>query len=92
MWPFNDKKQLDRIEQNTKQIMINQAQFDTDLAGFLTAFGNLITAVDNYISSQTPADLTAEDNQLLTAAQTAATELNKLNPPAPVPVPPTPTP
>ncbi len=67
---------------------IDQKTFDTDLAAFLAAFGNLITAVDALIAKgSAAADLTAEDTQVQTAAAAVAAELNKLNPPAPVPTP-----
>lgn len=62
---------------------ISQAQFDTDLADFLKAFGDLITAIESGIGSQAPADLSAEDQQIKDAAATAAAELAKLNPPPP---------
>src|SRR5438105_1598006 len=78
---------LIRIEKEIDNMAVTQAQFDTDLAGFLGAFQNLITAVDTLIASSAPADLTAEDQQVVAAAAAAAAELNKLNPPTPVPAP-----
>jgi hypothetical protein len=67
---------------------IDQATFDTDLAALVAAIGNLVAAVDALIASKPTADLTTEDQSVLTASQTVADELANLNPtPA---VPPTP--
>ena len=78
---------LFHINRKVNKMAVSQAQFDTDLAGFLTAFGNLITAIDNALANIAPADLSAEDTQIQAAAAAAAAELNKLNPPTPVPAP-----
>jgi predicted nucleic acid-binding Zn-ribbon protein len=76
------------LQGKVDKMAISQSQFDTDLASFLTQFTALITAVDALIASApTPADLSAEDQQVLAAAQAAAAELNKLSPPTPVPTP-----
>lgn len=64
-----------------KYMPITQQQFDSDLAAFLAAFQALCTAIDNSLGNQPQADLSAEDQQILTASQTAQAELAKLNPP-----------
>ena len=52
---------------------ISQSQFDTDLAGFVTAVNSLITASTNFraavaaAGSPPAADLSAEDAQLASA-------------------------
>ena len=71
------------IAKRIDKMAISQAQFDTDLADFLKAFGDLITAIESGIGSQAPADLSAEDQQIKDAAVTAAAELAKLSPPPP---------
>jgi len=70
---------------------IDQAQFDTDLAGFITAVNALITASTNYRAAVTaanaagppPADLSAEDASLaaaLTGIQAEAAALGTAKP------------
>src|SRR5438477_13205923 len=68
-----------KLKERIKTMAIDQKTFDTDLAAFIAAFGQLVTAVDNLIASKPAADLTTEDQTLLTAAATVAAELNTLN-------------
>jgi hypothetical protein len=79
-------KKLNKQQKELRHIMLGADQFKTDLAGFLSAFGDLITAVDNYLANTAPADFTDVDQQVLDAAQQASAELAKLNPPTPAPV------
>ena len=84
----SDLRRIEKlIRKEIKQMSVSQADFDAKFAAFIAAFGTLITAVDALLSNTAPADMTAESEQLATAAQTVTDELNKLNPPAPVPVP-----
>lgn len=87
------QENLTEIRKEIKTMAIDQATFDTDLAGLISSFGTLVTAVDAFIASHPAADLTPEDQAVRDAAAAVADELNKLNPPTPVPTPaPAPTP
>lgn len=66
---------------------IDQTTFDTDLAGLTASITSLITEVEAAIASKPAADLTAEDQSVLTAAQNVQAELDKLNPTPPAPTP-----
>ncbi len=77
---------LDSIERTVKQMSIDQATFDTDLAALVQAITDLDNAVDAFIASKPAADLTAEDQSVQTAAAAVAAELAKIAPaPAPGP-------
>ena len=67
---------------------VDRATFDSDLAATLTAVTNLISAIQAWVNSHTADDFSAEDQQVLTAAQAVADEINALNPPQQVPAPP----
>jgi hypothetical protein len=60
---------------------IDQKTLDTDLAGLMTAFTALLTAVDAAIAAKPAADLTAEDQQVKDLAAAAGAELAKISPP-----------
>lgn len=86
-----------QINRKVDQMGIDQATFDTDLAGLVSAVqaqsqttADLVAAVDSFITAHPEIDFAAEDANVLTAAQAvqASTdslqgELNKLNPAAP---------
>jgi hypothetical protein len=65
---------------------ISQAQFDADLASFITALNTYTAAVDVYIAKQQTnpgADLTAELASVDAAKAALATEAGKVPPPGP---------
>jgi uncharacterized membrane protein len=82
-----DRLVLNNILERIKQVAIDQATFDSDLAALVSSITNLIAAVDAKIAATPAADFTAEDATVQQAAASVAAELNKLNPPAPVPTP-----
>ena len=88
---------LIQIREEVENMPITQQQFDTDLAALvaaITALGtdinNLITAIQAWQASHQGADLTAEDQSVINAAQALAAskgtvdqEITSLTPPPP---------
>ena len=62
------------LRKQAKQMALNQADFDTALAGFVAA-----------VNTYTTVDLSAEAATIATAETALAAEAAKLNPPAPGP-------
>lgn len=78
------ERKLDHLLMEVKKLAVDQTTFDTDLAALVTAIGNLTAAVDAWIASHP--DLSAEDQEVQTAAAAVAAELAKITPaPAPAP-------
>lgn len=92
-------RKLEKIERILEQMAIDQATFDTDLAGLVaaeTANGQavaaLVSAVDAFVAAHPEIDFSAEDSSVQSAtadaaaaAQALADELSKLNPTPPTP-------
>lgn len=83
-WHERVERKLDHLLREVHKMTIDQATFDTDLAGLVTAVTNLTSAVDAWIASHPGVDLTAEDQAVQTASQALADELAKVTP-APAP-------
>jgi hypothetical protein len=78
--PFDQiKAKLDLIIGRLDKMAIDQGTFDTDLAALVAAINNLIAAINTALANKT--DLTAEDQEVQTAAASVATELANITPP-----------
>jgi hypothetical protein len=83
------ERKVDYLIQEVQKMAVDQATFDTELAGLVQSITDLGTAIDAFIASQ-PAgvDLTAEAQSVSDAAAAVAAELAKVTPaPAPAPAP-----
>jgi hypothetical protein len=88
-WPFPTNGQfqqiislLTQLKAKVDRMAIDQATFDSDLAGLVSSIATLIAAVDALAASKAEVDLTAEDQSVQAAAAQVADELAKLAPPA----------
>lgn len=85
--PLEELREASRsLKESWEQMAVSQAQFDSDLADFITALNTYTAAVDAYITKQQGnpgADLTAELATVDAAKAALATEAGKVPPPGP---------
>jgi len=78
LWRIEQK--IDRILRIEGEIKMDQATFDTELAGLVTAVTDLSSAIDAFIVAHPAVDFATEGQQVTDATTAVQAELDKLNP------------
>jgi len=78
LWRIEQK--VDRILRTERWILMDQATFDTELAGLVTAVTELSSAIDAFITAHPAIDFATEGQQVTDATTAVQAELDKLNP------------